>query len=165
MSVFVPDFERKILDPIDLVKTISGVARPLVLTNGVFDILHRGHVTYLAEARAQGCSLLVAVNSDTSVRGLGKGANRPINPLADRLALLASLSMVDWVTWFDEPTPLVRIHECRPDILVKGGDWSVSQIVGAEWVQGYGGKVLSIPFQHTRSTTALLRKIRSTPDE
>lgn len=165
MSLFVPDFERKILDPGDLTEAILGAERPLVFTNGVFDILHRGHVTYLSEAKAQGRSLLVAVNSDASVRSLGKGADRPINPLADRLALLASLSVVDWVTWFDEPTPLARIHECRPDVLVKGGDWSIAQIVGAEWVQHYGGAVLSIPFQHERSTTALLRKIRCSLDE
>lgn len=165
MSPFVPGFERKILDPNQLMKFISEGERPLVFTNGVFDILHRGHVTYLSEAKARGRSLLVAVNSDASVRVLGKGPNRPINSLADRLALLASLSMVDWVTWFDEPTPLARIHECHPDILVKGGDWSVDQIVGAGWVQSYGGQVLSIPFQHERSTTALLRKIRGSSDD
>jgi D-glycero-beta-D-manno-heptose 1-phosphate adenylyltransferase len=122
--------------------------------------LHRGHVTYLAQARALGASLIVAVNSDASVRRLGKGIDRPVNPLEDRLAVLAALECVSLVTWFDEDTPLARILECRPDILVKGGDWAVENIVGAREVQGWGGTVHSIPFLHTRSTTALLEKIR-----
>ncbi|MCB1889111.1 MAG: adenylyltransferase/cytidyltransferase family protein, partial [Rhodocyclaceae bacterium] len=128
--------------------------------NGCFDILHRGHVTYLAEARALGASLLVAVNSDASVRRLGKGDDRPLNPLEDRMALLAALRCVDQVTWFDEDTPLARILECRPDILVKGGDWPVERIVGAREVLAQGGRVASIPFRHDRSTTALVARIR-----
>jgi rfaE bifunctional protein nucleotidyltransferase chain/domain len=133
----------------------------MVFTNGVFDILHRGHVTYLAQARALGASLVVALNSDASVKRLGKGADRPINELADRMAVIASLACVDLVTCFEEDTPLAAILACRPDVLVKGGDWTVDQIVGAPEVQGWGGSVHSIPFEHERSTTAMLRRIRA----
>ena len=136
------------------------LARPLVFTNGVFDILHRGHVTYLAEARALGASLVVALNSDASVRRLGKGDDRPINALADRLAVMAALESVALVTWFDEDTPLARILQCHPDHLVKGGDWTPDKIVGAAEVKAWGGQVHSISFRHERSTTALLSKIR-----
>jgi rfaE bifunctional protein nucleotidyltransferase chain/domain len=132
-----------------------------VFTNGVFDILHRGHVTYLAEARALGASMVLALNSDASVRRLGKGDDRPVNPLEDRLAVAAALESVSLVTWFDEDTPLARILECRPDRLVKGGDWPVEKIVGAKEVAGWGGTVHSIPFRHDRSTTRLLAKIRT----
>lgn len=156
-----PGFERKICPPADLTNRLAGLSRPLVFTNGCFDILHRGHVTYLAQARALGASLIVAANSDASVKRQGKGDDRPVNTLADRMALLAALECVDLVTSFDEDTPLQRILECRPDVLVKGGDWSVDKIVGAAEVQGWGGKVVSIPFIHQRSTTALLQKIRS----
>lgn len=136
--------------------------RPLVFTNGVFDILHRGHVQYLAEAKAEGATLVLAVNSDASVRRLGKGADRPINPLADRQGVLAGLAAVDYVTAFDDDTPLRLIQRLRPEILVKGGDWPVEKIVGATEVQGWGGRVLSISFRHQRSTTGLLQKIRDT---
>jgi rfaE bifunctional protein nucleotidyltransferase chain/domain len=132
----------------------------LVFTNGVFDILHRGHVTYLARARALGAALLVALNSDASARRLGKGADRPVNPLEDRLAVLAALECVDAVTWFDEDTPLLLIKACRPEVLVKGGDWPVERIVGGPEVAAAGGRVVSIPFEHERSTTRLLQKIR-----
>ena len=155
-----PAFERKICTPADLAARIAALPRPLVFTNGCFDILHRGHVTYLAQARALGGSLLVAANSDASVKRLGKGPDRPVNQLADRMALLAALECISLVTWFDEDTPLQRILDSHPDILVKGGDWSVDRIVGAKEVQGWGGKVVSIPFVHDRSTTALLDKIR-----
>ncbi|HWU84003.1 MAG TPA: D-glycero-beta-D-manno-heptose 1-phosphate adenylyltransferase [Rhodocyclaceae bacterium] len=154
-------FERKLCAPADLPARIAALPRPLVLTNGCFDILHRGHVTYLAQARALGASLVVAANSDASVKRQGKGDDRPVNLLADRMALLAALECVDLVTSFDEDTPLARILECRPDVLVKGGDWAVENIVGAREVAGWGGKVVSIPFIHQRSTTALLQKIRS----
>ena len=156
-----PAFEAKISDPASFARRAAALARPLVFTNGVFDILHRGHVTYLAEARALGTSLVVALNSDASVRRLGKGDDRPINPLADRAALIASLESVALVTWFDEDTPLARILECRPDHLVKGGDWAPDTIVGAAEAKGWGGQVHSIPFRHERSTTDLLAKIRS----
>ncbi|HUP30248.1 MAG TPA: adenylyltransferase/cytidyltransferase family protein [Usitatibacter sp.] len=156
-----PSFEAKIRAPADFAQQVATLQRPLVFTNGVFDILHRGHVTYLAEAGALGKSLVVALNSDASVRRLGKGADRPLNALADRLAVIAALESVAVVTWFEEDTPLGRILECRPDHLVKGGDWAPDRIVGASQVQGWGGKVHSIPFQHERSTTQLLEKIRA----
>ncbi len=157
-------FEAKLCAPTGLAGRIAILPRPLVFTNGCFDILHRGHVTYLAQARALGASLIVAANSDASVRRLGKGAGkgdeRPVNVLDDRMAVLAALECVSLVTWFDEDTPLQRILDCRPDILVKGGDWPVDRIVGAAEVSGWGGQVYSIPFIHQRSTTALLEKIR-----
>jgi len=161
MTFPAPDFEAKLCRPEELRQRLAAMPRPLVFTNGCFDILHRGHVTYLAQARALGASLLVAVNSDDSVRLLGKGDDRPVNRLDDRMALLAALECVSLVTWFDEGTPLRRILDCRPDVLVKGGDWPADQIVGAREVLAWGGKVLSIPFIHQRSTTVLLEKIRS----
>jgi rfaE bifunctional protein nucleotidyltransferase chain/domain len=136
--------------------------RPLVFTNGVFDILHRGHVTYLAQSRALGRSMVVALNSDASVRRLGKGEDRPLNALGDRLAVMAALEAVDLVTWFEQDTPLDLIVALRPDVLVKGGDWAVDAIVGAREVSQWGGRVHSIPFEHDRSTTGLLQRIRGT---
>ena len=133
--------------------------RPLIFTNGVFDLLHRGHVTYLAQAHALGKSMLVALNSDASVKRLGKGDERPVNPLSDRLAVVAALAAVDCVTWFEQDTPLDLIITCKPDVLVKGGDWPARKIIGANEVLSWGGQVHSIPFLHQRSTTALLNKI------
>ena len=156
-----PDFERKLCRPDELAARVAALPRPLVFTNGCFDVLHRGHVTYLAQARALGAALIVGVNSDASVKRLGKGGDRPVNPLSDRMAVLAALESVSLVTEFDEDTPLNLILACRPDVLVKGGDWQAENIVGAREVQGWGGKVHSIPFLHERSTTALLNKIRS----
>jgi rfaE bifunctional protein nucleotidyltransferase chain/domain len=155
-----PAFEAKICDPGSLPARVKRVERPLVFTNGVFDILHRGHVTYLAQARALGSSLVVALNSDASVRRLGKGEDRPVNALEDRMAVVAALESVTLVTWFEEDTPLERILACRPDRLVKGGDWSVDRIVGAAEVRSWGGEVHSIPFLHQTSTTRLLERIR-----
>jgi rfaE bifunctional protein nucleotidyltransferase chain/domain len=155
-----PGFENKIYDPAALPRWLGGLPRPLVFTNGVFDILHRGHVTYLARARAHGVALLVALNSDASARRLGKPGDRPLNPLADRLAVVAALEPVAAVTWFDEDTPEALIDACRPDVLVKGGDWPVERIVGGAGVLARGGRVLSIAFEHQRSTTDLLRRIR-----
>jgi len=155
-----PTFENKIVPPEELSRRLRLQTRPLVFTNGVFDVLHRGHATYLAESRALGASLIVALNSDSSVKRLGKGVDRPLNPLADRLAVVAALESVTLVTWFEEDTPLSLILICRPDVLVKGGDWPVDQIVGAREVLGWGGTVKSIPFQFERSTTALLSRIR-----
>lgn len=154
-------FEQKIVAPADLAPAVGTLPRPLVFTNGVFDILHRGHVTYLAEARALGASLIVALNDDDSVRRLAKGPDRPINPLPDRLAVMAALESVAMVTWFGDDTPLQLIRLCRPDVLVKGGDWPVHAIVGASDVMGWGGRVESIDFAHQRSTTSLLQKIRT----
>jgi rfaE bifunctional protein nucleotidyltransferase chain/domain len=155
-----PEFEAKICKPQDLSARLKTLRRPLVFTNGVFDILHRGHVTYLAQARALGASLLVAVNSDASARKLGKGADRPVNALDDRLALVAALEPVSLVTWFEDETPLKLILAAQPEVLVKGGDWKPEAIVGAREAKGWGGAVHSIPFAHERSTTALLNRIR-----
>ncbi len=155
-----PAFESKIIAPAQLAGQVRTLPSPLVFTNGCFDILHRGHVTLLAEARVLGAALIVALNSDASVRRLGKGIDRPVNNLPDRLAVIAALESVTLVTWFEEDTPLQRILDCRPDILVKGGDWPVDQIVGNREVSGWGGRVLSLPFVHQTSTTALLDKIR-----
>lgn len=153
-------FEHKITAPDALAAAVAALPRPLVFTNGVFDILHRGHASYLARARALGASLLVAVNDDASVRRLGKGPDRPVNPQADRLALVAALESVSMVSWFTQDTPLELIEACAPDILVKGGDWPVERIVGAAFVQARGGRVVSIPFDFDRSTTTLLGRIR-----
>ena len=153
-------FERKLAAPDEVGGRVARLARPLVFTNGVFDLLHRGHVTYLAQARALGASLAVGVNADASARRLGKGGDRPVNPLADRMAVLAALESVSLVTWFDEDTPLRLILAVRPDVLVKGGDWKVEDIVGGREVRAWGGAVHSIPFEHERSTTALLERIR-----
>lgn len=155
-----PGFEAKIHPPGSLERWLGGLPRPLVFTNGVFDILHRGHVTYLARARALGAALLVALNSDASARRLGKGEERPVNALEDRLAVVAALSAVDAVTWFDEDTPESLIRACRPEVLAKGGDWPVDRIVGAPEVLARGGRVVSIPFEHERSTTRLISRIR-----
>ncbi len=155
-----PAFERKVCLPADVAQRARLLPRPIVFTNGVFDILHRGHVTYLAEARALGASLVVGLNSDASVRRLGKGDDRPINREEDRLAVIAALESVDLVTTFATDTPLGLILAVRPDVLVKGGDWTVDRIVGAPEVLGWGGTVHSIAFQHERSTTSLLSRIR-----
>ena len=155
-------FEQKICPPQQLASRLARCARPFVFTNGVFDVLHRGHVTYLAQARAFGATLLVAINGDASVQRLGKGEERPLNPLPDRMSVVAALESVSLVTWFDEDTPLALILTCKPDVLVKGGDWKPEAIVGASEVRGWGGSVHSIPFKHQRSTTALLKKIRET---
>lgn len=162
MNSFLPPlFESKVCPPDQLVERIVALPRPLVFTNGCFDILHRGHVTYLAQARALGASLIVGVNTDASVKRLGKGDERPINNQNDRMMVLAALECISIVTWFDEDTPLNLILTCKPDILVKGGDWAKADIVGASEAQGWGVSVYSIPFLHERSTTSTLAKIRS----
>ncbi len=155
-----PAFEAKLCDPAQLADRVKTLPRPLVFTNGVFDILHRGHVTYLAQARAMGNALVVGLNSDASVRRLGKGPDRPLNSLADRAAVIAALGDVALVTSFEDDTPLQLILACRPDILVKGGDWAVEHIVGASEVRTWGGQAVSIPFEHGHSTTALVDRIR-----
>jgi rfaE bifunctional protein nucleotidyltransferase chain/domain len=155
-----PEFEAKLCRPEQLPGRIASLPRPLVFTNGVFDILHRGHVTYLAQARALGACLVVAANSDASARRLGKGEDRPINRAEDRMAVLAALQAVDLVSCFDEDTPLALILACRPDVLVKGGDWKPESMVGATEVAAWGGRVHSIPFLHPLSTTATLSRIR-----
>jgi rfaE bifunctional protein nucleotidyltransferase chain/domain len=155
-----PRFEQKIVARADLAARAAQLARPIVLTNGVFDLLHRGHVTYLAQARALGASLVVAVNSDASVRRLGKGDDRPINTEADRAAVLAALESVTLVTIFDEDVPLPVLEIVRPDVYVKGGDYEMAQIPEAQLARTWGAKVVAIAFEHERSTTALLARVR-----
>lgn len=137
-------------------------AERVVFTNGVFDLLHRGHVEYLAEARALGERLVVGMNSDASVRRLGKGPERPFVPEGDRAAVVAALAGVEMVVVFDDDTPERLIRELRPDVLVKGGDWAPERIVGREFVESIGGKVVSIPLRAGFSTTALIERIRGT---
>jgi rfaE bifunctional protein nucleotidyltransferase chain/domain len=155
-----PRYAAKIATADDALARIAGLARPLVFTNGVFDVLHRGHVTYLDQARSLGAALVVAVNSDESVRRLGKGDDRPLNPLDDRMAVLAALAAVDLVVPFAGDTPRDLIAACLPDILVKGGDYTAETTAGAAEVIAAGGRFVAIPFQFDRSTTALVRRIR-----
>jgi rfaE bifunctional protein nucleotidyltransferase chain/domain len=155
-----PAFENKICAPGTLGARVAGLPRPLVFTNGVFDILHRGHVTYLAQARALGASLLVAVNSDASARKLAKGKGRPVNALEDRVAVIAALESVTLVTWFEQETPLELILAVKPEVLAKGGDWKPESIVGAKEVKSWGGSVHSIPLLAGRSTTSVIERIR-----
>jgi rfaE bifunctional protein nucleotidyltransferase chain/domain len=154
------DFETKICSRADLKARIAALPQPVVLTNGVFDILHRGHVTYLAQARAQGAALVVAANTDASVKRLGKGDDRPINTCEDRMAVLAALESVALVVPFDEDTALEVVQEARPQIYVKGGDYDMTAIPEGQAVAAYGGKAVAIAFEHDRSTTKLLAKVR-----
>jgi rfaE bifunctional protein nucleotidyltransferase chain/domain len=155
-----PAFEAKIAAHDALAERAGQLARPVVFTNGVFDVLHRGHVTYLARARALGASLVVAVNSDASVRLLGKGEDRPLNPDADRAAILAALECVDLVTVFAEQVPLDALEIVRPDIYVKGGDYEMGSIPESRLVESWGGRAVAIPFEHDRSTTSFLARVR-----
>jgi rfaE bifunctional protein nucleotidyltransferase chain/domain len=139
---------------------VRSLGGPVIFTNGVFDVLHRGHVTYLAQARALGASLVVAINTDASARRLGKGPERPLNGQQDRAAMLAALASVDLVTWFDEDTPVALLEELRPDVYVKGGDYDMSTLEEARRIQAWGGRALAIPFVDGYSTTALVRRIR-----
>jgi rfaE bifunctional protein nucleotidyltransferase chain/domain len=155
------DFERKIVAADGLAAAVARLARPIVLTNGVFDILHRGHVTYLAQARALGASLVVAVNSDVSVRQLSKGEDRPVNNEANRAAVLAALESVSLVTVFTAKVPLPVIEIVRPEIYVKGGDYDMAAVPEAAAVNKWGGTAVAIPFMHNVSTTTLLKRIRA----
>ncbi len=155
-----PGFAAKIATLESLPERLAVLPRPRVFTNGVFDILHRGHVTYLDRARSLGGSLIVGVNSDASARRLGKGADRPINSLDDRLAVLAALEAVDLVLAFDEDTPLRLVLACHPDIIVKGGDYTAETTVGAAEVVAWGGRFEPIPVVGGCSTSALLARIR-----
>jgi len=146
------------------VREIQGRGLRVVFTNGCFDLLHPGHVSYLEEARSLGDALIVAVNTDASVRRLGKGLGRPVNPEADRARVLAALTAVDRVVLFDEDTPYEILTELQPDILVKGGDYHLEDIVGREVVLGRGGQVQVLPFRTGYSTTALLERLRSRLD-
>lgn len=134
--------------------------RRVVFTNGVFDLLHPGHTRYLADARREGDVLVVAVNSDRSVRVLDKGADRPITPEHERAELLASLAAVDAVVVFDEPTPFEIVSAIQPDVLVKGADWASDAIVGRDVVEARGGRVVRIPLAPGYSTTAILDRAR-----
>ena len=156
-----PSFEAKVCSPEQLAARLENLPRPLVFTNGVFDILHRGHASYLAQARALGASLVVGVNSDASVKMLGKGDDRPINSEADRQALLAALESVDMTMLFTEQTPVNLIEKIRPDIYVKGGDYDIDTLAETHLVKSWGGKAVAIPFLYERSTTSLLGKIRA----
>jgi len=155
-----PGFTAKIATRTTLAARIAALPRPLVFTNGVFDLLHAGHVTYLDRSRSLGASLVVGVNTDDSARRLGKGAERPVNPLEDRLAVLAALEAVSLVVAFDEDTPLTLVLACHPDIIVKGGDYTVKTTVGAAEVIGWGGRFEAIPLLPGRSTTRLLARLR-----
>ena len=148
----------KILGPEQVTRTAW--PRPLVFTNGVFDVLHRGHVTYLAQARALGAALLVGVNSDASARRLGKGPQRPLNAEADRACVVAALQAVDFVALFDESTPCELIERVRPDVYVKGGDYDIETLRETALVRSWGGRAVAIPFVAGYSTTRLVERIR-----
>ena len=153
-------FEQKICGRAELAARVARLPAPVVLTNGVFDILHRGHVTYLAQARALGASLVVAVNTDASVKRLGKGDDRPLNTCADRMAVLAALGAVSLVVDFDEDTATEVIRQAHPHVYAKGGDYVMSEIPEGRAVLAYGGEAIAIDFEHDRSTTRLLKKVR-----
>jgi D-glycero-beta-D-manno-heptose 1-phosphate adenylyltransferase len=157
-----PDFLGKIASGEQAVARMATLPKPVVFTNGVFDVLHRGHATYLAQARALGGSLVVALNTDASAKRLGKGPDRPLNNQQDRAVLMAALASSSLVTWFDEDTPTELIRALKPDILVKGGDYDMRKLAETAVVESYGGKALAIPFVNGYSTTALVKKIRST---
>ncbi|WP_342118833.1 adenylyltransferase/cytidyltransferase family protein [Pseudoduganella sp. OTU4001] len=154
------DFEKKMCARADLAARVAELPKPVVMTNGVFDILHRGHVTYLAQARSLGASLVVAANTDASVKRLGKGDDRPLNNCDDRMALLAALESVSLVVPFDEDTALEAVLQAKPEIYAKGGDYDMTAIPEGKAVLAYGGKAVAIDFEHDRSTTKLLAKVR-----
>ncbi len=156
-----PVFLKKICPRVELAQRLKDLPRPWVFTNGVFDVLHRGHVLYLAQASALGASLIVALNTDASVRRLGKGDDRPLNQQEDRAVVMAGLQAVSLVTWFEEDTPVQIIAEIRPDILVKGGDYDMAKLPETALVESWGGHALALPFVDGYSTTKLLTKIRS----
>ena len=157
----LPDFLSKIVPRSQAPACMARLPGPVVFTNGVFDVLHRGHVTYLAQARAQGASLVVALNTDASARRLGKGPDRPLNNEQDRAVVIAALEPVSLVTWFDEDTPVELLRELRPALYVKGGDYDMRQLAETALVEGYGGRALAIPFVDGYSTSNLVRKIRA----
>ena len=154
-------FLDKITSRQDAAARVKALPQPVVFTNGVFDVLHAGHVTYLAQSRALGGSLVVALNTDASAKRLGKGPDRPLNTGTDRATLIAALESVSLVTWFEEDTPYELINELRPHIIVKGGDYDMAKLKEAQLVEGYGGKALALPFVEGYSTTALVAKIRT----
>ncbi len=145
----------------EVLARLASLPKPVVFTNGVFDVLHKGHVTYLEQARALGGSLVVAVNTDASSKRLGKGADRPLNKELDRAVVLAALASVSLVTWFDDDTPLELIGQLKPDVLVKGGDYDMRLLPETAVVESYGGKAVTIAFVDGYSTTALVKKIKN----
>jgi D-glycero-beta-D-manno-heptose 1-phosphate adenylyltransferase len=153
-------FLDKLCAPGELTERVAALARPVVFTNGVFDILHRGHVSYLAQARDLGGSLIIGLNSDASARGLGKGPDRPLNAEADRACVLAALESVSLVLLFDEPTPVELLRRVRPQIYVKGGDYDIETLEETRWVRSWGGEARALPFVDGYSTTALVHRIR-----
>ena len=152
--------EQKICNRAELAERVAQLPAPVVLTNGVFDILHRGHVTFLAQARALGASLVVAVNTDPSVKRLGKGSDRPLNTCADRMAVLAALEAVSLVVAFEEDTATAVVAQVRPNVYAKGGDYVMSEIAEDRALRACGGRAVAIDFEHDRSTTSLLKKVR-----
>jgi len=160
-AIAQPAFLHKLADAKGCAQSLAALTRPWVFTNGVFDVLHRGHVVYLAQARALGGSLVVALNTDASARRLGKGPDRPLNNEMDRAMVIAALGAVDLVTWFDEDTPEALIGQLRPDVLVKGGDYDMQTLPETALVQSWGGRALALPFVKGYSTTALVKKIRA----
>jgi cytidyltransferase-like protein len=160
-TVALPSFFDKLCPRSEGAERVRALPRPLVFTNGVFDVMHRGHAVYLAQARALGASLVVALNTDASAKRLGKGPDRPLNNETDRAILMAALACVDLVTWFDEDTPLQLIADIRPDILVKGGDYDMRKLPETALVQSWGGRAQALPFVEGYSTTALVKKIRA----
>jgi rfaE bifunctional protein nucleotidyltransferase chain/domain len=156
-----PAMLDKLCERSGLATALAHIPRPWVFTNGVFDVLHRGHVVYLAQARALGGSLIVALNTDASTRRLGKGDDRPLNNEMDRAIVMASQEAVSLVTWFDEDNPQALIAEIRPDVLVKGGDYNMDVLPETALMHSWGGKALALPFVSGYSTTALVKKIRA----
>jgi rfaE bifunctional protein nucleotidyltransferase chain/domain len=155
-----PPFLSKIVARAQAAERVATLPQPVVFTNGVFDVLHRGHAVYLAQARELGASLVVGLNTDASARRLGKGPDRPLNNEQDRAILMAALESVSLVTWFDEDTPLQLIAELKPAVLCKGGDYDMRKLAETALVEGYGGRALAIPFVDGYSTTELVRRIR-----
>lgn len=155
-----PGFLDKLCTRAELAERVSALPQPMVFTNGVFDILHRGHVSYLAQARALGASLVIGLNSDASARRLGKGPDRPLNAEADRACVLAALESVDLVTLFDEDTPVELLKRLRPQLYVKGGDYDIEALDETRWVRSWGGDARALPFVDGYSTTSLVRRIR-----
>ena len=151
----------KLCSRTDALARVAQLPRPVVFTNGVFDVMHRGHVVYLAQARAQGGSLVVALNTDASARRLGKGPDRPLNREFDRALVMAALESVSLVTWVDEDTPVELLAELRPQVYVKGGDYDMRKLAETALVEGYGGRAVAIPFVDGYSTTDLVLRIRA----
>lgn len=156
-----PAFLGKIVARGEAPRRLAALPGPVVFTNGVFDVLHRGHVTYLAQARALGGSLVVALNTDASARRLGKGPDRPLNAELDRAIVIAALESASLVTFFDEDTPVELLGELRPQVYVKGGDYDMRKLAETALVESWGGRAVAIPFVDGYSTTNLVQRIRA----